>query len=151
MAHPTAAEERHLHAKRDEIEIDANNAIADPSRSSGSGDDANPHSAPLHRKPKSLHLQMIAPGDDPAGEIARLMSNFVSKGSSDRASSSALANALHKGGPERVLIRFSPMGIIVFFVIFVIYGTPLKQKTSDLEIELFISRQSSAKWKPLSP
>jgi amino acid permease len=64
MAHPAAAEERHLHPKRDDIEIDANNAIADPSRSSGGGDDANPHSAPLHRKLKSRHLQMIVIGGE---------------------------------------------------------------------------------------
>ncbi|KAL8822387.1 MAG: hypothetical protein Q9191_006877 [Dirinaria sp. TL-2023a] len=73
--------------------------------SSPSGDAAVPYaveeaySAPLHRKLKSRHLQMIAIG----GIIGPGL--FVGSG-----------NALHLAGPGGIIISFSLVGIIVFFV-----------------------------------
>lgn len=70
--------------------------------SSGGGSDppcGETYSAPLHRKLKSRHLQMIAIG----GIIGPGL--FVGSG-----------NALHLAGPGGILISFSLVGIIVFFV-----------------------------------
>ncbi|KAL9594834.1 MAG: hypothetical protein Q9219_006798 [cf. Caloplaca sp. 3 TL-2023] len=64
-----------------------------------SANDAAPYSAPLHRKLKSRHIQMIA--------IAGIIGPGLFVGS---------GNALHLAGPGGVLISFSLVGIIVFFV-----------------------------------
>jgi amino acid transporter len=79
------------------------------------------------------------PGDDPAGEIAETHVKLCTEGIIGPGLLVGSGNALHNGGPAGVLIRFSLVGIIVFFVM---HGTPLKTKTSDLETELFASRQS---------
>lgn len=71
------------------------------SNSNGSSDpnNAEAYSAPLHRRLKSRHIQMIAIG----GIIGPGL--FVGSG-----------NALHLAGPGGILISFSLVGIIVFFV-----------------------------------
>lgn len=71
------------------------------SKSNGSTDSpyADAIAAPLHRRLKSRHLQMIAIG----GIIGPGL--FVGSG-----------NALHLAGPAGILISFSLVGIIVFFV-----------------------------------
>lgn len=79
-------------------------AKIDGSPDSNSSRDGEPayaeaYSAPLHRKLKSRHLQMIAIG----GIIGPGL--FVGSG-----------NALNIGGPAGILISFSLVGIIVFFV-----------------------------------
>lgn len=58
-----------------------------------------PYSAPLHRKLKSQHIQMIA--------IEGIIGPGLFVGS---------GNALHLAGPGAILVSFSLIGIIVFFV-----------------------------------
>ncbi|KAL1983279.1 hypothetical protein VTN96DRAFT_301 [Rasamsonia emersonii] len=72
---------------------DSRNGVEDVERST------NPYTAPLHRKLKARHLQMIA--------IGGIIGPGLLVGS---------GNALHVAGPAGILISFSLVGIIVFFV-----------------------------------
>ncbi|KAL6720545.1 hypothetical protein ACLMJK_002469 [Lecanora helva] len=79
-------------------------AVVEGDVDSDSSGNSNPsvveaYSAPLHRRLKSRHIQMIAIG----GIIGPGL--FVGSG-----------NALHLAGPGGILISFSLVGIIVFFV-----------------------------------
>ena len=65
--------------------------------------------APLHRKLKSRHLQMIA--------IGGIIGPGLLVGS---------GNALRLAGPGGILISFSLVGIIVFFVMSVVQKSPQK-------------------------
>ncbi|KAL8678347.1 MAG: hypothetical protein Q9186_005304 [Xanthomendoza sp. 1 TL-2023] len=71
------------------------------SKSMGDSDSSHveAYTAPLHRKLKSRHIQMIA--------IGGIIGPGLFVGSS---------NALHLAGPAGILISFSLVGIIVFFV-----------------------------------
>lgn len=64
--------------------------------------DGDAFTAPLHRKLKSRHLQMIA--------IGGIIGPGLLVGS---------GNALHLAGPAGILISFILVGIIVFFVMLV--------------------------------
>lgn len=78
-----------------------------------------PHEAPLKRKLQSRHLQMIAIG----GKITRLscvdgradLSGIIGPGLLVGS-----GNALSEGGPAGILISFSLVGIIVFFVMYAV-------------------------------
>ena len=72
-------------------------SISDDSPRHGSIVDA--YTAPLHRKLKSRHLQMIA--------IGGIIGPGLLVGS---------GNALRLAGPAGILISFSLVGILVFFV-----------------------------------
>lgn len=84
--------------KEDEYKADGGNDVQ--SLESPNRDDA--FTAPLHRKLKSRHLQMIA--------IGGIIGPGLLVGS---------GNALHLAGPAGILISFILVGIIVFFVMYV--------------------------------
>lgn len=71
-------------------------SLSDETRSNGPVD---AYTAPLHRKLKSRHLQMIA--------IGGIIGPGLLVGS---------GNALKLAGPAGILISFSLVGIIVYFV-----------------------------------
>ncbi|KAF2089575.1 amino acid permease [Saccharata proteae CBS 121410] len=83
-------------ASQDYTKDDSRYADAEIHADSGAGREGF---APLHRKLKSRHLQMIA--------IGGIIGPGLLVGS---------GNALHLGGPAGVLISFSLVGVIVFFV-----------------------------------
>lgn len=82
----------------DEKELQAV-ARVDLDSASSAESDPQAFSAPLHRRLKSRHLQMIA--------IGGIIGPGLLVGS---------GNALHLAGPAGTLISFSLVGIIVFFV-----------------------------------
>ena len=82
----------------DEKELQAE-ARVDLDTASSAESDPQAFSAPLHRRLKSRHLQMIA--------IGGIIGPGLLVGS---------GNALHLAGPAGTLISFSLVGIIVFFV-----------------------------------
>jgi len=108
---------------------------------------AEAYSAPLHRRLKSRHLQMIAIG----GIIGPGL--FVGSG-----------NALHLAGPGGILISFSLVGIIVFFVMqslgelaTLIVGSPFRatsarfgtfQETRDMASEHSLQRHALCLYPP---
>ncbi|PGH20044.1 hypothetical protein AJ80_03694 [Polytolypa hystricis UAMH7299] len=80
-------------------ETDAGNHNGSPTDNVSTGEVENAYTAPLHRKLKSRHLQMIA--------IGGIIGPGLLVGS---------GNALNLAGPAGILISFSIVGVIVYFV-----------------------------------